>query len=494
MLVLAATSGSPAQDTPSSTAAPRPPATQPSAAPAPLAPPARIAWLDLDDKQRDAVQRVLADANWPIRVFGLLRLERYGGEGVWQLVQSKWRDSAWQARCFAIRQALRMNVPINAAAFADETDARVIRTVLRAGVALPDKKVRDLASKLMQSRNIEDQILGLEIAAASSIQPLRKDAATRTARFINEMNNAVAALISRRLRAIVHAAGPPSTASQWRQWLARQNGAVQLARPQIGRELVNSATSQPPLVAQLDDDTFTRLLDYLSILKQRDLELAIVMDATASMRPMVDQARAGIDSLIVFLSDISREMRLAFIAYRDHDNKPVWDGHAFTTNVNSIRDYLFKLRITGGADYPEAVFEGLAACAELKWSKQATKQIVLVGDAPPHEGDLYRIRALLDSYVELGMTVHAAHVPMEYPAGHVERMSPDQASEARRWLKEYNKGTAEAFAEIALAGGGRKTEMDQPEKLVPAIMHFAIDESWWDAFDEFYAVYVALCR
>jgi hypothetical protein len=249
-----------------------------------------------------------------------------------------------------------------------------------------------------------------------------------------------------------------------------------------------------PLVADIDDEVFTRLLDYLASLRQRDLDLVIVMDATASMIPMINSARAGIDALITFMSDISREMRLAFVAYRDHDNAPVWDGHPFTSDVASIRKYLFALRITGGADYPEAVLDGVTACADLAWNKKAEREIVLVGDAPPHEQDVYQLHETLDTFRNLGITTHAVHVPMEYRPGYYDRLAPDQIEGARQWLDEYNASTAKSFEEIAARGGGKTARLVEAEQLVPAIMHFTIEEAWWSAFDEFYFMYLDLCR
>ena len=38
------------------------------------------------------------------------------------------------------------------------------------------------------------------------------------------------------------------------------------------------------------------------------------------------------------------------------------------------------------------------------------------------------------------------------------------------------------------------TTLTEPEELVPAIMHFAIEDAWWTVFDEFYALYLELCR
>ena len=47
---------------------------------------------------------------------------------------------------------------------------------------------------------------------------------------------------------------------------------------------------------------------------------------------------------------------------------------------------------------------------------------------------------------------------------------------------------------IARRGGGESTTLNAAGDLVPAIMHLTIEEAWWPAFDEFYALYLELCR
>ena len=233
-------------------------------------------------------------------------------------------------------------------------------------------------------------------------------------------------------------------------------------------------------------DTFARLVDYLDALRQRDLDLVIVMDATSSMIPMINEARVGVDGLILFLNDISKTMRLAFVAYRDHDNKPVWEGHRFTVEVVAIRNFLFNLRITGGADLPEAVLEGLTACGSLNWNPYAARQIILVGDARPHDEDVYKVLNLVETYRNEGITVHAVHVPME-----IADFAPPQR---RASVQQHNAMTATAFEDIATHGGGQKVTLSGTDQLVPSIMHTTLQEAWWPTFDEFYDLYLQLCR
>jgi hypothetical protein len=439
------------------------------------------------------LKQVLADGNWPIRVFGLLRLERFAGAEPESLLRAAIGDASWQARCFALQQAALTHVTIDPAAMASETDPRVLRSALRSGIDIPIEQLKPHITRLLKTRAIEELLLGLELAACVDDLEIRNEAQKRAERLIRNMDDSVALLVSRRLAVVMGVGAMPEDARAWQVWLATNGDNASLARPADARQ-PGPMASRPALIAQIDDEVFTRLLDYLSSLRQRDLDLVIVMDATASMIPMVNSARAGVDALITFMGDISREMRLAFVAYRDHDNAPVWDGHPFTNDVTSIRKYLFGLRITGGADYPEAVLEGLTACAELPWSKTADRQIVLVGDAPPHAKDIYKVNETLDTYRNLGISTHAVHVPMEYQRGYYDRLQASQVEAARQWLREYNTSTAKSFEEMAARGGGKKTELVHAEQLVPAIMHFTIEEAWWSVFDEFYLRYLEICR
>ena len=461
----------------------------PPAVSASSAPPGKVRWDSVANRERQALQQYLTAADWPIRVFGLLRLERYTGEKVQQLVHDLIRDEAWQVRCFALRQALRMGYTITQADLRpDEDAAYVIRADLRHGIALDEAVIEPLATKLMQTKNVDELILGLEIAGASQIESVRTEAAKRTVTLIRNMNNTVAAVVSRRLAALLGLPRAPTDVQQWNAWLNGQEGKIEF--PPLSAFSARAKLAPPSLVSEMSVDTFARLVDYLDTLRQRDLDLVIVMDATSSMIPMINEARVGVDGLILFLNDISKTMRLAFVAYRDHDNKPIWEGHRFTVEVVSIRNFLFNLRITGGADLPEAVLEGLTACGSLNWNPNATRQIILVGDARPHDEDVFKVLNLVESYRNDGLTVHAVHVPMEIAEQHKRFATPQRRAE----VQHHNAMTAAAFQDIATHGGGRKVTLADPDQLVPSIMHTTLQEPWWPAFDEFYDLYLQLCR
>ncbi|MHC4415990.1 MAG: vWA domain-containing protein [Planctomycetota bacterium] len=448
----------------------------------------KIPWDALGQRERAVLEQYLASPDWPIRVFGLLRLERYEGAAAETAIRRHVGEDVWPVRCFALRQAQRQGVTIRETDLAGaDRQPRVVRAALRCGIELDDELVEGLGRRLLRTRELDALMLGLEIAAASDLPELRAEAEKRAATLIRNMDAGVEALVSRRLAVVLGLTPPPTDVRGWQSRLQSMDGKVRLAG---AGERGPGARAARPLVADMEPEPFYRLLDYLDVLRQRDLELAITMDSTWSMIPMLNEVRAGVDSLIFFFNDVSRTMRLAFIAYRDHDNKPVWEGHPFTADVVSIRQFLFRLRNTRGADLPEAVLDGLDACNRLAWTPRATREIILIGDARPHDDDVDSVLEMAQSFRSRGISVHTVHVPMELAPGQLPYLSPAQVEE----IRQHTVLTAKTFAEIAKAGGGRNVSLTEPRELVPSVMHVAIEEAWWPVFDEFYELYLEWCR
>lgn len=452
----------------------------------------RAPWPDTEQEEQGVIKGMLASPDWPFRAMALARLDRYQGEDIEAMVRAALNDDAWQVRCYALRQAQLMKLELSPESFANETDARVLRTALRRGFTVPAEHVDPIATKLLNTKNIDDLMLGIELAAVLNTEAVREDAGVRLSRLIANMNDAIAALVATRLTTILDLPREPETADDFRRLLHERGGKIKLPSLLPGQTPTGLASRST--LSQMDPQVFARLRDYLGSLRQRDLDLVLVMDATSSMLPMVNEARAGVDALILFMSELSRTMRLAFIAYRDHDNKPVWEGERFTDNINTIREFLFKLRITGGADLPEAVCDGVCACRELNWRKDSTRMIVLIGDAPPHAEDESKLFRELEWHAQKGNVVHTVHVPMRFPRGYLESLPMRAAAEQELNQEQYNTSTRMKFEQIAAKTNGKSDSLENARNLVPTIMHFTIEPQWHEAFDEFYRLYLELCR
>jgi hypothetical protein len=357
----------------------------------------------------------------------------------------------------------------------------VIRSVLLLGYTLPAEQLDALATKLLATRNVDDLMLGIELAAFSTNEEVRKDAGRRITRLIMNMDDAVTVLLAPRLLRVLDLPPPPADrtpkANDFRALLAQHGGNIRLPSKLPGQAPPPPGMRSP--LADMSIQQFARLRDYLGALRQRDLDLVLVIDATASMTSIINEARAGADALILYMSELSRTMRLACIVYRDYDSGPVWEGERFTDNISTIREFLFKVRLVGGADFPEAVYEGVAACRDLNWRKNSTRMIVIIGDAPPHQRDISKLSRELEWHEQRGNVVHTLFTPHRTPG---------------RPLSAYDESTRQVFEQIASKTRGRSDIIDKAAELVPAIMHCTIEPQWRETFDEFYRLYLELCR
>src|SRR5690606_11674926 len=88
-------------------------------------------------------------------------------------------------------------------------------------------------------------------------------------------------------------------------------------------------------IARLFPESFIDLSVYMNSLGEHPLDLAIVLDCTASMWGELSDAQGGIDDLMLFAGSVTRGMRVAIVAYRDRKDRDFetrgWD---FTASVD----------------------------------------------------------------------------------------------------------------------------------------------------------------
>ena len=75
--------------------------------------------------------------------------------------------------------------------------------------------------------------------------------------------------------------------------------------------------------------------------------------------------------------------RLAFVGYRDYDDKPPLTTLDFTASPEQFRAFLAKVKASGGADPAEDVFSGLQAAAGLSWQSENRIIVHIAGEMWP---------------------------------------------------------------------------------------------------------------
>ena len=95
------------------------------------------------------------------------------------------------------------------------------------------------------------------------------------------------------------------------------------------------------------------------------------------MRTDIARARISVGQFISKYKEQGSESEFKVVIYRDHCDSNIIEMFPntsnFTTDYESVKDFLQRVVPIGGGDYPEAVLDGLAT--------------IHIYDAPPH-GDL----------------------------------------------------------------------------------------------------------
>ncbi|MEW6732479.1 MAG: vWA domain-containing protein [Acidobacteriota bacterium] len=125
--------------------------------------------------------------------------------------------------------------------------------------------------------------------------------------------------------------------------------------------------------------------------KTKTLELVFVIDTTGSMSGLIEGAKQSVWGIVnqVLQSEISQQVRVGLVAYRDRGDQYVTQVTPLTNDLDAIYTKLMGFKAEGGGDTPENVRRALAdAVHQAGWaspSNGVVQIVFLVGDAPPHD-------------------------------------------------------------------------------------------------------------
>ncbi len=115
-----------------------------------------------------------------------------------------------------------------------------------------------------------------------------------------------------------------------------------------------------------------------------DTELVICIDTTESMLNDIAALRKKVPAMLRSRLRDFPSLRIGLVLYRDYFEEYLTRRSDFTADIDLFEQELQAIRVTGGRDIPEAVYEALyLGLSEFPWSA-SRRIIVLIGDAPPH--------------------------------------------------------------------------------------------------------------
>jgi len=147
--------------------------------------------------------------------------------------------------------------------------------------------------------------------------------------------------------------------------------------------------------------------------KGKTLDLVICLDTTSSMRKYIDSVRAKLIPMLKEMLSGFPSFRIGMVLFKDYNDIYLTKIVPFTTDFSRFQTELYAIRVSGGFDIPEAVYEALhEGAAKFSWEAQS-RIMILIGDAPPHPRPRGKItKDMVDSAVkEKRLTVHAMILP-----------------------------------------------------------------------------------
>ena len=160
-------------------------------------------------------------------------------------------------------------------------------------------------------------------------------------------------------------------------------------------------------------DLVEHIREILEREREKNVDIVLCLDATNSMKPYIDAVRAELIPMVAEMIAEFASFRLGMVLYKDYYDDFLNKIFPFSTDFRVFQRNLNAVRVGGGGDIPEAVYEALyEGAVKFPWAAES-RIMILVGDAPPHPRPRGRItKEMVDREVlRREIKVHAVILP-----------------------------------------------------------------------------------
>lgn len=117
--------------------------------------------------------------------------------------------------------------------------------------------------------------------------------------------------------------------------------------------------------------------------RSEKVDFVLVVDTTGSMWDDIRAVQANASEIVSTLSSVSTSFRGAIVEYNDRTSAPDASIYqTFTTSVPLLLSAINNLTASGGGDYAECLYDGLALALSLPWDMSSRRITITMGDAP----------------------------------------------------------------------------------------------------------------
>jgi hypothetical protein len=160
-------------------------------------------------------------------------------------------------------------------------------------------------------------------------------------------------------------------------------------------------------------DLVERIREALEKEKGKNVDMVICLDTTGSMRDDIAAVRLRLIPMLEEIIAGFASFRIGMVLYKDYYEEYLNKVIPFTSDFSVFQRNLNAIRVGGGKDIPEAVYEALyEGAVKFPWEAES-KIMILIGDAPPHPRPRGKItKEMADqAAAERGLKLHAIILP-----------------------------------------------------------------------------------
>ena len=132
------------------------------------------------------------------------------------------------------------------------------------------------------------------------------------------------------------------------------------------------------------------IIDIINNHGQDNADICFLIDKTGSMEDDIYTITRSMDTIFSVIEKYANvNVALAFYGDKNVDGPRWYESHDFTTEYEQIKRKWKKYTVSGGGDAPESVTDGAHnAIADLSWSSNSKRIMLMLGDAPSLEPPL----------------------------------------------------------------------------------------------------------
>lgn len=136
--------------------------------------------------------------------------------------------------------------------------------------------------------------------------------------------------------------------------------------------------------SETDEDVLDTIERIIAGARGTSVDLVLALDTTQSMEDDVPYLKAHLVPMLEKYVEASASLRVGLVYYRDYMEEYLTRRFDFQNDLGFVQRAVDTIRVAGGRDIPEAVYEALyTAVTRYVWTADE-RHVVLVGDAPPH--------------------------------------------------------------------------------------------------------------